>query len=92
MAAIGLYSEDGTRFDDFAIQQYVTRSALAGIAADICARQAKRLPQVMHEQEPGFNVARTLCPVDGYGNLSHTSLLKNDKVKSDKANKERVST
>src|SRR3981081_459717 len=63
-ASLGLDGEHRAALDCHAVDQDGARAALARVAADVCAREADHIAQVMHEQEPWFDLMLVLVPVD----------------------------
>jgi hypothetical protein len=61
---VGLDGERGAGLDGHAIHRHHARAALAGVAADLGARQAG-ITQEMDEENPGLDVLRIRAPVDG---------------------------
>jgi hypothetical protein len=68
IGAIGLDGQDGARLDGLTIDQDGARAALAGVAADVGARQAERFAQVVHQEQACLDLILPRCPVDGNGN------------------------
>src|ERR1700716_3310871 len=63
-ASLGLDGEHRAALDCHAVDQDGARAALARVAADVCAREADHIAQVMHEQEPWLDLMLVLVPVD----------------------------
>ena len=68
-AAAGLHGEHGARFDRPAIEQDCAGSANGGLAADVCARQAQSLAEVMDQQQPRLDFVVIRLPIDLQLNL-----------------------
>src|ERR671939_922110 len=73
LGAIGLYGQDGAGLDRQAVHDHGARAALRGVAADMRARQANHVADIVHEQEARLHVVRALRAVDGEREL-HASL------------------
>ena len=68
-ASVCLGSQHGTGLDGVAVYQNGAGTATAGIATDVCARQAQGGPQVLHQQVAWRHLAGVLLAIDGYLNV-----------------------
>ena len=73
LVAGGHGGERGARLHRFAVDQHHAGAAVAGVAPPVGAGQAERLAQEVHEQQPRFDVAGDLGPVDGHGDLHRSA-------------------
>ena len=68
-AAARLHGEHRARLDRPAIEQDCAGSANGGLAADVCARQAQSLAEVMDQQQPRLDFVVIRLPIDLQLNL-----------------------
>ena len=69
LVPVGHRGERGARLHRLAVDQHHAGAAVAGVAPPVGAGQPERLAQEVHEQQPRFDVAGDLGPVDGHGDL-----------------------
>jgi hypothetical protein len=60
-----------------------TSAALAGIAANMSAREAQHVTQVVDEEQTGGHVTGVPGAVNGYGDAGHQSYLRRNIFLSD---------
>src|SRR5271169_4058862 len=78
LAAIGLHGEHRARFHRLSIEHHRTRAAVAGIAANVSARQLQAFADEVDEQQPRLNHSLSLTCVDFHADqlfLRHSQLL-----------------
>src|SRR5258706_1713773 len=68
-AAVCLDGEHRAALDRLAVDVDRARAALAGVAADVRSGQTHDIPEVVHEQQPRFDLVLVLTPVDGNSDL-----------------------
>src|SRR5207244_7396776 len=73
LAAVGLDGEHRAGLDGSLVDQHGARPALAGIAADVRARQPEFLAQEVHQQVARLDLAGIRCPVDAHADRQSVS-------------------
>src|SRR6266566_352474 len=68
-AAVRLDGEHRAALDRLAVDVDRAGAALAGVAADVRSGQTHDIPEVVHEQQPRFDLVLVLAPVDGNSDL-----------------------
>jgi hypothetical protein len=72
--AVGLDGEHGAAFDRLTVDMDDTGAALAGVAADMGACQAKVIAEQLHQKGASLDLARYGLAVNLQGNGWHRSL------------------
>ena len=72
LGATSLHGQDGAGLDRQAVQEHRAGAALRGVTADVRARQANHVADVVHKQEAGLHVVRALRAVNGERDLHVT--------------------
>lgn len=66
VAAFGLYGQGGAGFYGVAVHQHGTGTATTGITANVRTRKSQRIPEVVHQQLSGLDLAGVFFSINAY--------------------------
>ena len=78
LGTVGLYGENGARLRAPTVDEDCARAALAGVAADVRARQEELLSQEVHEEHAWLHSRLVHFAVDRDRDPGHVSLLSDE--------------